>query len=52
MRGGKLVHRVVSPQQAKVLGQAIANHRAGKKLMHQCENETERLMDANTALDR
>ncbi len=48
MREGRLVHRVVSPQQAEVLRGAIANHRTAKKLMKQWESETERLMDANT----
>ena len=46
MRGGKLVHRTVSPEQAAVLKIAIANHRKAKKLMQVWEQETERLFDA------
>jgi hypothetical protein len=52
MHEGRLVHRVVSPQQAEVLRGAIANHRTAKKLMKQWESETERLMDANTDLNQ
>lgn len=46
MKAGKLVHRYVSPEQAMVLRQAIANHRKVKKLMRAWEVETERLIDA------
>ena len=46
MRGGKLVHRTVSPEQATILRQAITNHRKAKKLMQAWENETEKLFDA------
>jgi hypothetical protein len=46
MRAGKLVHRVVSAEQAEVLGQAIANYRRLKKLLRGWESETERLIDA------
>lgn len=46
MQGGKLVHRVVSPQQAKLLQLAIDNHRNVQKLLRDWEVETERLMDA------
>ena len=46
MHAGKLVHRRVSPQQAEVLRQAIANHRRLKKLLRGWEAETERLIDA------
>src|SRR5438445_9296763 len=46
MRAGKLVHRVVSPEQAEVLRQAIANYRRLKKLLRGWETETERLLDA------
>ena len=52
MHEGRLVHRVVSSQQAEVLRVAIANHRTAKKLMKQWESETERLMDANTDRDQ
>jgi hypothetical protein len=46
MRAGKLVHRVVSAEQAEVLRQAIANYRRLKKLLRGWESETERLIDA------
>ncbi len=46
MRAGKLVHRVISAEQAEVLRQAIANYRRLKKLLRGWESETERLIDA------
>lgn len=46
MKGGKLVHRTVSPEQAAILQLAIANYRKAKKLMQAWEDETERLFDA------
>jgi hypothetical protein len=46
MKGGKLVHRTVSPEQAAILKIAIANHRKAKRLMQDWEDETERLFDA------
>ena len=46
MKGGKLVHRTVSPEQATILRLAIANYRKAKKLMQAWEDETERLIDA------
>jgi len=46
MKGGKLVHRMVSPEQAEILRRAIANYRNAKKLLRAWEKETERLMDA------
>jgi hypothetical protein len=45
MKGGKLVHRTVSPEQAAILRVAIANYRKAKKLMKAWEDEIERLMD-------
>jgi hypothetical protein len=45
MKGGKRVHRAVSPEQAAILRVAIANYRKAKKLMKAWEDETERLMD-------
>ena len=39
MKGGKLVHRTVSPEQAAILEIAIANHREAKKLMQDWEQE-------------
>ena len=46
MRGGKLVHRSVSAEQAALLEQAIANYRKARKLMQAWEIETEKLIDA------
>ena len=46
MKGGKLIHRTVTPEQAAILQLAIANHRKAKKLMQSWEDETERLFDA------
>lgn len=46
MHAGKLVHRVVTVEQATVLQQAIANYRRLKKLLRGWEAETERLVDA------
>ena len=46
MKGGKLVHRTVSPEQAAVLRRAIANYRQARKLMQAWEDESERLIDA------
>jgi hypothetical protein len=51
MRGGKLVHRQVSAQQATALRGAIANYRKAKKLLHDWEIETERLIDAETTTE-
>ena len=46
MKGGKLVHRMVSAEQAEILRLAIANYRNAKKLMKAWEAITERLVDA------
>ncbi len=46
MKGGMLVHRSVSPEQAAILQLAIANYRKAKKLMQAWQDETERLFDA------
>jgi hypothetical protein len=48
MKGGVLVHRCLTPQQAKILQLAIGNHRKAKKLMRAWEEETERLIDLET----
>ena len=45
MHAGKLVHRLVSAEQAEVLRQAIANYRRLRKLLRGWETETERLID-------
>lgn len=52
MRAGKLVHRLVSPEQAELLGQAINNYRRLKKLLRSWEAESERLIDAKAARQR
>lgn len=44
MVGGKLVHRMVPPEQAAMLQIAIKNYRKVKKLMLAWEAETERLI--------
>src|SRR5215813_8128403 len=49
LKGRKLVHRVVSPEQAELLRLAIANYRQARKLLRAWEKETERLIDAGTA---
>ena len=48
MVSGKLVHRVVTPQQAQLLQQAIDNHRHVKQLMRAWEGQTELLVDLET----
>jgi hypothetical protein len=48
MKGGKLVHRMVTPEQAEILRRAIANYRNARKLMKDWEEITERLIDAQT----
>jgi|ERR1035437_2577381 hypothetical protein len=45
MVGGKLVHRIVSPEQAAKLQLAIENYRKVKELMLSWEKETEKLID-------
>lgn len=46
MHAGRLVHRLVSPEQAELLRGAIANHRKLKKLLRAWEAASERLLDA------
>jgi hypothetical protein len=46
MKGGKLVNRMVTTEQAEILRLAIANYRNARKLMKAWEAATERLMDA------
>jgi hypothetical protein len=46
MKGGKLVHRMVTTEQAAIVELAIANHRKAKRLMQDWEDQTERLFDA------
>jgi hypothetical protein len=46
MRAGQLVHRLASPEQAKLLRLTITNYRKLKKLLRLWEAETERWIDA------
>jgi hypothetical protein len=46
MNGGKLVHRMVSPQQAALFRPAIANYRGVMRLLRRWEAETERMIEA------
>jgi hypothetical protein len=46
MKGGRLVHRMVSPAQAALLREAIANYRVLRRLLRTWENETVKLIDA------
>ena len=43
---GKLVHRLVSPEQAELRQVATTNYRKMKKLMRAWETKTERIIDA------
>lgn len=52
MQGGKLVHRLVSPEQAKTLRHAIANYRKVRKLLRAWQTETQRLIDAESPRNR
>ena len=49
MKAGKLVHRMVTAEQAEILRRAIANYRQARKLMRAWERETERLIDVETS---
>ena len=46
MHNGRLVHRMVSPQQAAILRLAIANYRKVRQLLRAWEVETERLIES------
>ncbi len=46
MKGGKLVHRMVSAEQAALLRKAIGNHRALRRLVRAWETQTMKIMDA------
>ena len=51
MKGGRLIHRMVSSAQVPLLRQAIANYRMLRRLLRAWENETVKLMEAD-AKDR
>jgi hypothetical protein len=46
MKGGTLVHRMVSARQAALLRAAIQNYRKVRRLLRAWEAETERVIDA------
>jgi hypothetical protein len=52
MKAGKLVHRLVSAEQATLLRRAIANYRRLRKLLRAWETETERAIDAEADRQR
>jgi uncharacterized protein DUF6788 len=52
MKGGKLVHRMISPRQAALLRPAIANYRRVMRLLRAWEGETEHVIDAEGAQRR
>ena len=52
MKGGKLVHRQVSAQQAALLRLAIDNYRKVQQLLRDWELETEQLIDAEVPRQR
>ena len=52
MKAGKLVHRLVSAEQAQTLLRAINNYRRLKKLLRSWEAETEQLIDAEASRQR
>ena len=47
MKGGRLVHRMVSPAEAALLREAIANYRTLRRLLRTWENETVKLIEAD-----
>lgn len=50
-KGGRLVHRVVSPRQAARLKAAIANYRAIRRLLRSWEEESTRILEAENELN-
>lgn len=47
VKGGKLRHRMLSPERAELMHQAIANYRKVKKLLKAWEAQTVRLIELN-----
>jgi hypothetical protein len=47
MKRGKLVNRMVSPEQAALLRRAIANYRRARRLLRAWEDQTVHLMEAD-----
>lgn len=48
MKRGRLVNRMVSPAQAALLREAIANYRTLRRLLRAWENETVKVIEAET----
>ena len=46
MKGGKLVHRMISARQAALVRAAITNYRKVRRLLRAWETETERVIEA------
>jgi hypothetical protein len=46
MKGGRLVHRTLSPEQAVLLRAAIANYRVARRLLRAWEEATLRIIEA------
>jgi len=47
MKDGKLRHRTLSPEQAKLMRRAIANYRKARRLLRLWEVQTQRLIELN-----
>jgi hypothetical protein len=47
LKGGKLRHRMLSPERAKLIQLAIENHRKMKRLIKAWEDQTVRLIELN-----
>jgi len=45
LKGGKLRHRTLTPEQADIMRSAIANHRKAKKLLRAWEAQTLHLIE-------
>lgn len=47
LKGGKLRHRTLTPEQAKLMRTAIVNYRKAKKLLRAWEAQTQHLIELN-----
>jgi len=50
--GGKVVQRILSPEQAKLVAKGIANYRKARQLLRRWEADTTRLIEAKKAAAR
>jgi hypothetical protein len=50
MKGGKLVNRMVSPEEARVIRRAITHYRTVRRLLRTWEEQTVRLLKARKRL--